>query len=238
MRAHQASSTCFFLIVQYGLPAPLRSSTFRQAGAPLWEPPAVSRAHSTNPSDSSKGTTPSSRPCALSFKSMAAQSFVDYLRSKFTLLEVIVPTFAMSAGTMISLAADVVVMGNQRQLGPIDPLLQYAQDQLDFSERMVAAWLTSFMKAKSPDPDAEGKRITSNFNDASNHKSHRKRIGIDEAGDQGVIVEKLEDAPALQGAVLTPYHVLTIVIEQTPVAKIITSGSGQNWDNQWVGATA
>ncbi|WP_166806199.1 hypothetical protein [Cryobacterium cheniae] len=53
-----------------------------------------------------------------------------------------------------------------------------------------------------------------------------------------MIVEKLEDAPALQEAVLTPYHVLTIVIEQTPVAKIITSGSGQNWDKQWVGATA
>jgi hypothetical protein len=51
----------------------------------------------------------------------AAESIVAYLRSKFTDLEVIVPTFAMSAGTMISLASDRIVMGRQSQLGPIDP---------------------------------------------------------------------------------------------------------------------
>jgi hypothetical protein len=51
----------------------------------------------------------------------AADSFVAYLRSKFEDIEVIVPTFAMSAGTMIALAADRIVMGRQSQLGPIDP---------------------------------------------------------------------------------------------------------------------
>ncbi len=51
----------------------------------------------------------------------AAETIVAYLRSKFTDIEVIVPTFAMSAGTMISLAADRIVMGRQSQLGPIDP---------------------------------------------------------------------------------------------------------------------
>jgi len=51
----------------------------------------------------------------------AAQTLVSYLRSKFDDIEVIVPTYAMSAGSMISLAADRVVMGRQSQLGPIDP---------------------------------------------------------------------------------------------------------------------
>jgi membrane-bound ClpP family serine protease len=51
----------------------------------------------------------------------AAESIVAYLRSKFTDLEVVVPAFAMSAGTMISLAGDRIVMGRQSQLGPIDP---------------------------------------------------------------------------------------------------------------------
>lgn len=51
----------------------------------------------------------------------AAESMVAYLRTKFTDIEVIVPAFAMSAGTMLSLAADRVVMGRQSQLGPIDP---------------------------------------------------------------------------------------------------------------------
>jgi len=53
----------------------------------------------------------------------AAESLVAYLRSKFTDIEVIVPAFAMSAGTMISLAANRIVMGRQSQLGPIDPQL-------------------------------------------------------------------------------------------------------------------
>src|ERR1044071_8302428 len=51
----------------------------------------------------------------------AAETVVDYLRKKFAAIEVIVPTYAMSAGTMISLAADRIVMGKQSQLGPIDP---------------------------------------------------------------------------------------------------------------------
>lgn len=51
----------------------------------------------------------------------ATESIVAYLRSKFDYIEVIVPTFAMSAGTMISLACDRIVMGRQSQLGPIDP---------------------------------------------------------------------------------------------------------------------
>jgi len=53
----------------------------------------------------------------------AAESLVAYLRSKFMDIEVIVPALAMSAGTMISLAANRIVMGRQSQLGPIDPQL-------------------------------------------------------------------------------------------------------------------
>ena len=51
----------------------------------------------------------------------AAETIVAYLRSKFNDIEVIVPTYAMSAGTMISLAANRIIMGRQSQLGPIDP---------------------------------------------------------------------------------------------------------------------
>ncbi|MGA8809496.1 MAG: hypothetical protein WB973_16625 [Thermoanaerobaculia bacterium] len=50
----------------------------------------------------------------------AADTVVAYLRAKFKYIEVIVPTYAMSAGTMIALAADRIIMGRQSQLGPID----------------------------------------------------------------------------------------------------------------------
>lgn len=51
----------------------------------------------------------------------AAETIVAYLRSKFSSFEVLVPTLAMSAGTMIALASNGIIMGRQSQLGPIDP---------------------------------------------------------------------------------------------------------------------
>lgn len=51
----------------------------------------------------------------------AADTVVAYLRQKFRFIEVVVPTYAMSAGTMIALSADRIIMGKQSQLGPIDP---------------------------------------------------------------------------------------------------------------------
>jgi hypothetical protein len=76
----------------------------------------------------------------------AAEAIVQYLHSKFTDIEVVVPTFAMSAGTMISLAANRIVMGRQSQLGPIDPQLPIAGryvsaraivDQFDRAKREI-----------------------------------------------------------------------------------------------------
>lgn len=51
----------------------------------------------------------------------ATETIVEYLHSKFVDIEGIIPTYAMSAGTMISLAANRLIMGKQSQLGPIDP---------------------------------------------------------------------------------------------------------------------
>lgn len=53
----------------------------------------------------------------------AVESIVEYLHGKFSRIEVIVPYLAMSGGAMISLASDLLVLGKQSQLGPIDPQL-------------------------------------------------------------------------------------------------------------------
>lgn len=62
----------------------------------------------------------------------ATETLVAYLWSKFADIEVIVPTYAMSAGTMISLASNRIIMGRQSQLGPIDP-------QIPLGGRVVSA---------------------------------------------------------------------------------------------------
>ena len=68
----------------------------------------------------------------------AADTLVAYLRSKFpSNLEAIVPVYAMSAGTMIALACDRIVMGRQSQLGPIDPQLMIPTSGRPFSAQAI-----------------------------------------------------------------------------------------------------
>ena len=51
----------------------------------------------------------------------AAEAIIKYLRNRFPGLRVIVPIAAMSAASMMAMAADEIVMGAHSQLGPIDP---------------------------------------------------------------------------------------------------------------------
>jgi hypothetical protein len=204
----------------------------------------------------------------------AAETVVAYLRSKFPFIETIVPAFAMSAGTMISLATDRIVMGRQSQLGPIDPqmpvmgryvsaravvdqferakgellgnlnaahvwapilqslgpaLLHEAENALSYGETMVSKWLSERMFRDQPDPATLAAATAAHFNDASKHKSHGRRIDRDEARSNDLVIEDLENDQALQEAVLTAYHLMTILFEQGPAAKIITSQKGRLW---------
>ncbi|MCY4134627.1 MAG: serine protease [bacterium] len=56
----------------------------------------------------------------------AAESIVEYIRGRFPGLRVIVPVAAMSAATMMAMAADEIVLGDHSQLGPIDPQMTIA----------------------------------------------------------------------------------------------------------------
>lgn len=204
----------------------------------------------------------------------AAETIVSYLREKFTYIEVIIPTYAMSAGTMISLAANRIVMGRQSQLGPIDPqmvigarsvsaqavvdqfekakkeilqdretaiawapilppmgpsLLVEALNALSYSESMVQKWLEQYMFKKDSHATHKATEAARHFNDAQTHRSHGRRIDRHEARNQGLIIEDLESSQDLQEAVLTTYHIMTLVFEQTPITKIITTSAGTVW---------
>ena len=208
----------------------------------------------------------------------AAETLVQYLRSKFDDIEVIVPAYAMSAGTMISLASNRIVMRRQSQLGPIDPLfvvgqrtqsaraivdqfeqardeilqnsaasgvwfpilqsmgpalLQEARNALEFGERMVRDWLTEYMFAGKPNAGDLAQKAAAHFNDTSTHKSHGRRIDRAEARNQCLCIEDLEASQDLQDAVLTLYHLVTILIEKGPTAKIVCSDHGKRHIKNW-----
>ena len=211
----------------------------------------------------------------------AVESIVEYLHSKFSYIEVIVPYLAMSGGAMIGLASDLLVLGKQSQLGPIDPqflignkmhsaraiqegfgqakadiesdiklahlwapilqnmgpsLIVEADKALSYSKELVMNWLSKRMFSTS---DGEEKRkIISNigayFNaeNTEQHGSihvHGQRIGIQQLQELEVKVEPLEDKQDLQTAVLTAYHLMTLIFETSPSIKFIASNKGQMW---------
>jgi len=51
----------------------------------------------------------------------ATEKLICVLRKKFSSLRVIVPTMAKSAGTVIALSAEKIILGINSELGPIDP---------------------------------------------------------------------------------------------------------------------
>lgn len=91
----------------------------------------------------------------------AAEAIIRYLRNRFPGLRVIVPVAAMSAASMMAMAADEIIMGAHSQLGPIDPQItifdsdgprsapaaaiiqQFEEAQADLRDNPnnIAAWL-------------------------------------------------------------------------------------------------
>jgi hypothetical protein len=206
---------------------------------------------------------------------IATETIVDYLRSKFASIEVIVPTYAMSAGTMIALATDLIILGRQSQLGPIDPQLvlngreqvsaqavldqfKQAKDQIStdlrlahlwapilqtlgpsrlqeahyavaYGQKVVAAWLNSYMFRGVPDGTEKAQAVASHFSDAAVHLNHGRRIGREEVRSVGLNVFDLEDDQDLQEAALTAYHAATIAFERGPVTKAVFAPGGKAW---------
>lgn len=74
----------------------------------------------------------------------AANALVAYMHSKFQDIEVIIPTYAMSAGTMVSLGSNRILMGRQSQMGPIDAQLQTKHGSVS-----AGAMLDTFARARA-----------------------------------------------------------------------------------------
>ena len=82
----------------------------------------------------------------------AAEQIINYLHSCFTDIKVIVPQMAMSAGSLISISCNEIIMGKQSCLGPFDPQLggvacqsvlkefENAKDELKTNPEALGLW--------------------------------------------------------------------------------------------------
>jgi ClpP class serine protease len=207
----------------------------------------------------------------------AVETIVEYLKNKFENFEVIIPTYALSAGTMVSLASSNLIMGKHSQLSPIDSqlggihptrmvsaraiesqfkkattdimansdmalvwapilpsfgpaLLQEAKNALDYGERLVEKWLKDGMFKDKENRDELAKKVAEYFNDKDSiHGFHGKRIGIQEVKELELTAEYLEDDSDLQDAVLTLYHLITIIFDNSPTVRMMANSNGKHW---------
>jgi ATP-dependent protease ClpP protease subunit len=76
----------------------------------------------------------------------AAEKFVMMIRQKVgtAAFRVIVPDFAKSAGTLIALGADVIVMSDTSELGPIDPQIRRIDGDGNHMVHSVLSYLEAF----------------------------------------------------------------------------------------------
>ena len=204
----------------------------------------------------------------------ATETLVDYLRSKFRYIETIVPVYAMSGGTMIALGSDLIVLGKQSQLGPIDAqmtlpngtvsassilgqfnrarneisedrnaaivwapilrtmgpsLLHQATNALELGQQMAASWLAMYMFQDFDDPEEKAAEVANYFNSEDVHLAHGRRIGVDECEEVGLRVERMEADQDFQDEILSVYHLLSIIFEQSAAVKIVRNQNGQSW---------
>jgi hypothetical protein len=87
----------------------------------------------------------------------AAEKLMSILRLRAGVgkLRVIVPDFAKSAGTLMAIGADVIVMGDTSELGPIDPQVTMTDGNGDRATQSVQAYLDAYQqlsrRVKNPD---------------------------------------------------------------------------------------
>lgn len=122
-----------------------------------------------------------------------------------------------------------------QSMGP--SLILEAEKVLSYSQELVEKWLNERMFNDEKEREKTISNIAKYFN-AENTENygrvhvHGQRIGLQKLEEFKVKVDPLEDNQELQTAVLTAYHLMTLIFETSPSLKFIASDKGKMWSKQ------
>ena len=111
----------------------------------------------------------------------------------------------------------------------IGPLYQEAENVLKYSSDIVKNYLMARMFRDEDNAETKAKKIAEFFKDVDKHLSHSRRIDKEVAKQVGVKIIDLESDQELQDAVLTAYHLISIIFERTTSTKILANHAGKMW---------
>lgn len=105
-------------------------------------------------------------------------------------------------------------------------VLKMCDDLIKLSQERVQKWLGAWMLKDDPDCDKKAKEIAKWLGVNSNHKTHGRPIGFEEAVSHGLKISLLEDDHVLQEGVLSLYHATCATHEMTNCVKLIENQNG------------
>ena len=108
-------------------------------------------------------------------------------------------------------------------------LLSQAQKAPELGQQIAESGLANHMFKGRSDSQDKAEEVAGYFNSEDIHLHHGRRIGLGECADVGLTLEPLEDDQDFQDEVLTAYHLLTILFEQSTAVKIVRNQNGQSW---------
>lgn len=119
-----------------------------------------------------------------------------------------------------------------QSMGP--SLLVEASEALEYSEHLVKTWLRKRMLA---DADVDAEEVAEKFNAMHDEGIfvHGQRIDIDSVREWGLVVEEMEATQEKQDAILTAYHLATVIFEHSATIKVICNHQGKRWVKNHVG---
>lgn len=107
-------------------------------------------------------------------------------------------------------------------------LLEMCSAAKQLGRKLVAEWLENYMFAGDPDASAKALEAARFFSDDDGqHGAHSLGIDRDQAKEQKIVVEDLEDDPALQDAVLSVHHAAMHTLTFSPAIKLIENHLGR-----------
>ena len=122
-----------------------------------------------------------------------------------------------------------------QSMGP--SLILEAERALSYSQELIEKWLNERMFNDKEEREEIISSIAKYFNaenteDYGKVHVHGQRIGLQKLIKLKAKVEPLEDNQKLQTAVLTAYHLMTLIFETSPSLKFIASDKGKMWSKQ------
>lgn len=97
---------------------------------------------------------------------------------------------------------------------------------IQWSETMVAEWLSSGMFSGQADIPAKVQKVMQELASHALTLSHARHLSASKCKDLGLNVVMLEDSPDLQDAVLTVHHAMIHTLSSTNAVKIIENHNG------------